>query len=168
MNHPGEIAPLSVMAAPEVVMITTVAAAHLEAFENIAGIATEKASIIDGLVAGGVAVLNADIDTASVLRDYAGDVRTVWFGETGADWTLGDVRLAGDQTVIAAKGGGEDYLFKLSVPGRHFAMNAVGVLAVAEALGADPMQAALDIANWLPPEGRCWRPPSPATELAGS
>lgn len=154
MSHPGEIAPLSGMAAPHVVMVTTVAAAHLEAFQNIEGIAREKAAIIDGLVNGGVAVLNADIETASVLRNYAPSVRKVWFGTKGADWTLGDVRLAGDQTVISAKGGGEDYLFKLSVPGRHFAMNAVGVLAVAEALGADPMQSALDIANWLPPEGR--------------
>ena len=154
MNHPGEIAPLSIMAAPDVVMVTTVAAAHLEAFDNIDGIAAEKASIIDGLVPGGIAVLNADIPTAPILQDYARDVQTVWFGETATDWTLGDVRLAGDQTIITAKGSGEDYLFKLSVPGRHFAMNAVGVLAVADAMGADPMQAALDIAGWLPPEGR--------------
>src|SRR6056297_4170464 len=32
MNHPGEIAPLARMARPHVAMITTVAAAHLEAF----------------------------------------------------------------------------------------------------------------------------------------
>lgn len=154
MNHPGEISPLSRMAAPHVVMITTVAAAHLEAFENIEGIAREKASIVDGLVPGGIAVLNADIATAPILRAYAGDVKTLWFGQTGADWTLGEVRLAGESTVIAARGAGQDYLFKLSVPGRHFAMNAVGVLAVADAMGADPVRAALAIANWLPPEGR--------------
>jgi len=35
MNHPGEIAPLSRMARPHVAIVTTVAAAHLEAFENI-------------------------------------------------------------------------------------------------------------------------------------
>ena len=42
MNHPGEIAPLAKMARPHVAMITTVAPAHLEAFENIEGIAIEK------------------------------------------------------------------------------------------------------------------------------
>ena len=52
-------------------MITTVAAAHLEAFENVEGIAVEKAAIMDGLVTGGVAVLNADIPTVAVLTDYA-------------------------------------------------------------------------------------------------
>jgi UDP-N-acetylmuramoyl-tripeptide--D-alanyl-D-alanine ligase len=64
------------------------------------------------------------------------------------------VRISGDVTVISAAGGGEDYLFKLAVPGRHFAMNAVGVLATAHALGADPLTASLDIANWVPPAGR--------------
>jgi UDP-N-acetylmuramoyl-tripeptide--D-alanyl-D-alanine ligase len=156
MNHPGEIAPLSRMTRPHVAMITTVAAAHLEAFDNIDGIAVEKASIMDGLEPGGVAVLNADIATSHILRDHAASlgVRAVMFGQTASDWHLRQVRLTGDATVIAAKGGGHDYLFKLSVPGRHFAMNALGVLAVVEALGADPVTASLDIATWRPPEGR--------------
>ena len=52
MNHPGEIAPLARMARPHVALMTTVAAAHLEAFEDISGIAVEKASIFEGVVAG--------------------------------------------------------------------------------------------------------------------
>ena len=39
MNHPGEIAPLARLARLDVAMITTVAPAHLEAFESIEGIA---------------------------------------------------------------------------------------------------------------------------------
>ena len=156
MSNPGEIAPLARMAAPDVAMITTVAAAHLEAFNDIAGIAVEKASIIDGLKAGGAAVLNADIETALILAEKASDsgVTSIWFGATGGDWTITNVRLSDDKTMISAKHGDDDYLFKLSVAGRHFASNAVGVLAVAEALCADPMQASLDIARWVPPSGR--------------
>jgi UDP-N-acetylmuramoyl-tripeptide--D-alanyl-D-alanine ligase len=137
-------------------MITTVAAAHLASFDTLAGIAIEKASIMDGLAPGGVAVLNADIETSDVLQEHAKSlgVQQVLFGETGPDWIVRNVRLSGDVTIINATGGGEDYLFKLSVPGRHFAMNAVGVLAVAQALGADPIAASLDIANWVPPAGR--------------
>lgn len=41
MSHPGEIAPLARMADLDVAMITTVAPAHLEAFESIEGIAHE-------------------------------------------------------------------------------------------------------------------------------
>jgi UDP-N-acetylmuramoyl-tripeptide--D-alanyl-D-alanine ligase len=41
-------------------------------------------------------------------------------------------------------------LYKVSSPGRHFALNALGALAVAEALGADPMIAAHDLGRWAP------------------
>ena len=156
MSNPGEITPLSQMARPHVAMVTTVAAAHLASFDNLAGIAVEKASIMDGLEPDGVAVLNSDIETSDILQSHARRLaaRQVLFGEKGPDWTVKSVRLCGDVTVISATGSGDDYLFKLSVPGRHFAMNAVGVLAVVNALGADPVAASLDIANWVPPAGR--------------
>ncbi len=156
MSNPGEISPLSQLSRPHVAMITTVAAAHLAAFGNIEGIAAEKAAILDGLEPDGVAVLNGDVPTAPVLAEYAKSkgIQPMWFGHGDADWTVGDVRLAHDATVIKAKSPNNEFLFKLSVAGRHFAMNAVGVLAVAEALGADPVAASLDIAGWVPPAGR--------------
>jgi len=156
MNHPGEIAPLARLARPHVAMITTVAAAHLEAFENLNEIAFEKASIMQGLEPDGVAILNADIATAPVLGRVAAGlgVRPCWFGATAADWHLGRVRITDSATVVQAEHKGQPVLFKLSVPGRHFAMNALGVLAAAEALGADVVAAALDIAAWQPPSGR--------------
>ncbi|MBU0860799.1 MAG: UDP-N-acetylmuramoyl-tripeptide--D-alanyl-D-alanine ligase [Alphaproteobacteria bacterium] len=155
MSNPGEIAPLAKMARPHVAMVTTVAAAHLEAFGALSGIAAEKASIMDGLEAGGIAVLNADLETSHILLDHAaaGQHQIATFGK-GADWALGDVRITDSATVINASHNGTDYLFKLSVPGRHFAMNAVAVLAACDALGADPVQAAQDIGQWQPPMGR--------------
>ena len=156
MNHPGEIAPLARLARPDVVMITTAAAAHLEAFDDLAGIAREKAAIMEGLVPGGIAVLNADLDTTPILREAATrlGVATRFFGTQTMDWHLREVRITPAATVIRADHAGAPLLFKLSVPGRHFAMNALGVLAVADALGADPVTASLDIANWAPPAGR--------------
>jgi UDP-N-acetylmuramoyl-tripeptide--D-alanyl-D-alanine ligase len=156
MSNPGEIAPLSKMARPDVAMITTVAAAHLEAFESIEGIAVEKAAILDGMVAGGTAVLNADIATAGILVSHATELnaKVVSFGETASDWHVTNLRLTDERTIIEVSTDSEVYLFKLSVAGRHFAMNAAGVLAVVDAVGADPMRAALDIANWVPPAGR--------------
>lgn len=152
MSNPGEIAPLSRMTRPHVAMITTVAAAHLASFDNLAGIAAEKASILDGLEPGGIAVLNNDIETTGILQAKA--TAKILFGETGRDWTLQNVRITGDVTVISAQNNDDRYLFKLAVPGRHFAMNAVGVLATTQALGADPVAASLDIATWVPPAGR--------------
>ena len=157
MNHPGEIAPLSRMARPDVIMITTVAAAHLEAFESLEGIAHEKASIMEGLVPGGVAILNADIPTTPILLAKAAETgaRAVLFGQSEtAAYRMISARLVEDATVVQAERHGNALLFKVRSPGLHFALNALGALAVAEALGADPTIAACDIGQWQPPLGR--------------
>ena len=156
MNHPGEIAPLAEMARPDVAMITIIAPAHLEAFDDLAAIAAEKAAIFDGLQAGGVAVVNADQGALSVQISatalQAG--ATIHSFGTQGDYRLLDVRLANDTTIVQAQAPSGPLLFKLSTAGRHFAMNALGALAVAEAAGADPALAALDIGQWAPPAGR--------------
>jgi UDP-N-acetylmuramoyl-tripeptide--D-alanyl-D-alanine ligase len=157
MNHPGEIAPLARLARPHVAMITTVAAAHLEAFDSIDGIAREKASIVEGLEPGGVAVLNADLATTPILiaAARATNARIITFGAAAtADFRLREVQVARDATVVRAEAAGLSFLFKVGSAGRHFAMNALGVLAVAEALGLDIGLAAIDIGRWQPPEGR--------------
>ncbi|WP_299687344.1 UDP-N-acetylmuramoyl-tripeptide--D-alanyl-D-alanine ligase [uncultured Tateyamaria sp.] len=156
MNHPGEIAPLALMARPHVAMITTVAAAHLEAFENIEGIALEKASILEGLEAGGTAILNNDCSTAAILQAKAHDVqrRDVGFGENGFDFKLLSVDIQGDTSVVQATAHDEPLLFKVGAAGRHFAMNGLGALAAVEALGADLAIAAQSLGRWSPFEGR--------------
>ena len=156
MNAPGEIAPLSRLAQPHVALNTTVAAAHLEAFDSLGGIAREKASIIDGLSSTGIAVLNADIDTAAILQNHAAkrEVKPVLFGEMARDWTLKQVRLSEGTTIVQAETPAGPLLFKLDTAGRHFAMNALGILACVDAMGADPVQAAMDLFLWQPPTGR--------------
>lgn len=156
MNHPGEIAPLARMAQPHVAMITTVGAAHLEAFENIAGIAVEKASILEGLVPNGVAVLNNDIEHAAILQAKAHDVkaRDIGFGWHGFDFKLTDVQVQGSVTVVRAMAGQDPLLFKLATPGAHFAMNALGALACVAALGADMALATHALGRWSPYKGR--------------
>jgi UDP-N-acetylmuramoyl-tripeptide--D-alanyl-D-alanine ligase len=138
MNAPGEIAPLARMARPDVAVVTTVAPAHLEAFGVIEGIAREKASIFEGLVPGGVALAHADVDTAPILFDKARDVgaRLIGFGEA-ADATIRitDLRLSDAGSVVRAQMADGPLLYKLSVPGRHNAVNGLIALAVCEALG---------------------------------
>ncbi|WP_299042742.1 UDP-N-acetylmuramoyl-tripeptide--D-alanyl-D-alanine ligase [uncultured Tateyamaria sp.] len=156
MNHPGEIAPLAKMTRPHVAMITTVAAAHLEAFENIEGIAVEKASILEGLEFGGTAVLNNDCSTAAILQAKAHDVkrRDIGFGEHGFDFKLKSVDLLRDTTVVQAEAHEAPLLFKIRAVGKHYAMNGLGALAAAEALGADLALAAQSLGRWSPYQGR--------------
>ncbi|UWQ40253.1 UDP-N-acetylmuramoyl-tripeptide--D-alanyl-D-alanine ligase [Leisingera aquaemixtae] len=156
MNHPGEIAPLAIQARPHVAMVTTVAAVHLEAFENVEGIAREKAAIMEGLEPGGVAVLNADVAEAHVLRDVASDlgVSARWFGESASDYTLHSAGIEGEETVARATANGREVELHIQSLGAHFAMNALGALACVEALGADPVKAAGSLALWSPVKGR--------------
>ncbi|QDI75287.1 MULTISPECIES: UDP-N-acetylmuramoyl-tripeptide--D-alanyl-D-alanine ligase [Leisingera] len=166
MNHPGEIAPLAIQARPHVAMVTTVAAVHLEAFENVEGIAREKAAIMEGLEPGGVAVLNADIAEAHVLRDVAAGlgVSTRWFGESASDYTLHSAGIEGEETVARATANGREVELHIQSLGAHFAMNALGALACVEALGADPARAVESLALWSPVKGRGVRE---AVRLAG-
>jgi len=160
MNHPGEISPLTKMARPHVAMITTIAAAHLEAFDDLAGIAREKAAIFDGLEPGGTAVINADLGTTPILLEaaHAKGARVLTFGESPASHhRLTSLRLGDDTTIVEARAWRTPVLFKIGAPGRHFALNALGVLAVAHALHLDRAMAAADLGRWTPPAGRGMR-----------
>ena len=157
MNHPGEIAPLARMAGLDVAMITTVGAAHLEAFENIDGIAHEKAAIFDGLRVGGVAIVPSDLDVSAILLANAAAraARVLTFGaDAAADYRLIKIQICEAVTVVQATRHGQPMLYKVSSPGRHFAANGLAALAVADALNLDPMTASADLGHWAPPPGR--------------
>mgnify|MGYP000849100550 FL=1 len=157
MNHPGEIAPLARLTRPHVAMITIVGTAHLEAFANIEGIAVEKASIFEGLEPGGIAVYPGDQPVSPIVADIAAhhaDQR-ITFGEAeGNDYRLLSVTLTQDTTVARADIAGVPLIFKVRTAGRHFARNALGVIAVATALGCDTAMIACDLGQWQPPAGR--------------
>ncbi|MCZ4350964.1 UDP-N-acetylmuramoyl-tripeptide--D-alanyl-D-alanine ligase [Roseovarius aestuarii] len=156
MSAPGEIAPLSRLARPHVAMITTVAAAHLEAFRNIEGIAAEKAAVFDGLEPGGQAIINADLETTPILMQAARKcgADAITFGSASDMYHLDRVTIGNDSTLVQGMLRGTPVLFKLQSAGRHFAMNGLAVLAAVEALGGDVGMAAPDLARWQPPAGR--------------
>jgi len=156
MNHPGEIAPLTLQTRPHVVLVTTVAAAHLEAFDSVEDIAREKAAILDGLEPGGVAVLNADLDQSPILFEHARalGVTALGFGVQARNYRLIGAEVDGEQTEVRAEAPFGPVLFRLATPGRHFAMNALGALAAATALGADPYKVLDSLPRWSPYRGR--------------
>ncbi len=156
MNHPGEILPLTMLARPDAALITTVAAAHLEAFDDITGIALEKASIFESLPIGAPAIYNADVETSAILASKTHDRRLhgIAFGENGFDWRLKQLTIQGDTTVVQAEVDDKPLLFKLATPGRHFAMNGLGALAIVQAIGADLAQAVAVLGRWTPYKGR--------------
>ena len=155
MNHPGEIAPLARMARPHVALITTVAAAHLEAFGAIDGIAREKGAIFQGLEPVGTAIIPEELPVTQILRDCADAAGAIvlGFGRHGMA-QLVQAKPEDGSLKCRARITGETVDFTLQTTGAHFALNAVGVLAALSAAGADLRQAARHLADWQPPKGR--------------
>ncbi|APZ51525.1 UDP-N-acetylmuramoyl-tripeptide--D-alanyl-D-alanine ligase [Salipiger abyssi] len=157
MNHPGEIAPLSRMARPHVAMVTIVAPAHLAAFESLAGIAREKGAIFEGLEPGGTAVVNGDLEVSPILVEMAEarSAQVITFGEAaGNHHRITEVTVGDATTVAQGRAWRTPILFKVAVPGRHFAVNGLGVLAVAHALGLDRALAITALGQWQAGAGR--------------
>ena len=156
MSNPGEIAPLARLVRPDAALITTVALAHLAAFESLEGIAREKAAIVQGLSTRGYAVLNAEAPCISVMEQAvaAQGCQSLWFGTGAAQARIAQLSLKNGLTQVMASIGDLSLKFELQTVGRHFALNALGALALLSKLNADVEKAARTLAQWQPAEGR--------------
>ena len=158
MNHAGEIRPLSQLMAPDVALITTVQPVHLEFFGSIEAIADAKAEIFEGLISGGAAVINRDDATFKRLHAAAkrtGAARIIGFGtHRDAEARLIQWHPDDDGGTIEAEIDGQVLCYRLSLGGRHWALNSVAALATAHAAGADLVRGARALAALTPLEGR--------------
>jgi UDP-N-acetylmuramoyl-tripeptide--D-alanyl-D-alanine ligase len=158
MNAPGEIAALTRLVRPQVAMITAIEAAHLGFFPSVEAIADAKGEIFEGLEPGGAAVLNADsphYTRLAALAEAAGCARVIGFGSAaGATARLRDARLDWQGSDVVMTLNGRELEFRIGAPGRHWVSNALGVVACAATLGADPEAAARALAAFTPPAGR--------------
>ncbi len=158
MNHSGEITPLTRLVAPHVSVITTVAPAHLEFFSSVEEIAEAKAEIFLGMKPSSVAILPGDNPHYPLLRRRAEEVgvkRILSFGENAdADFRLTGYRYDGEYAQITAELKGKKVSYKLSMPGKHQAINSLSTLAVVHAIDLDLDAAMVALANLTPAAGR--------------
>ncbi len=150
MNHPGEIAPLSRLASPDVAIITTVASAHIGHMGSLEAIAEEKSSIAEGLLQGGALVFPADTVWHERLLARAGDARLLPFGEAN----LREMTADADGSSIVAVVSDDIVRCRVNAPGRHMVMNALAALTAAFAAGADLKSASAALADFHPVSGR--------------
>jgi UDP-N-acetylmuramoyl-tripeptide--D-alanyl-D-alanine ligase len=157
MNHAGEIASLVNLVKPHVALVTRVAPVHLEHFDSIEAIADAKAEIFSGLVEGGVAILNRDDDTYERLAQAAAaraeHVFSFGAGE-GARARLLSYETIGETGAVEAEILGRRLAYRIGAPGRHIALNSLGVLLIATVFDVDLDQAAAALADFAPPTGR--------------
>ncbi len=136
-NHPGEIAYLTNIARPQVAILNNAAAAHLEGFGSLEGVAQAKGEIFAGLSENGVAIINADDQFAPLWRELSHSKQQLSFGlEQGADVTArwqGDVYGSRLEVTTPV----DEFRVDLALPGRHNVMNALAAIAAATALNID-------------------------------
>lgn len=158
MNHPGEIAYLTGLAAPSVALVINAAAAHLEGVGTLEGVARAKGEIFSGLPAQGVAVINRDDPYCELWRGLAGTRRVVTFGFGDADVTgSADCRPDGCRLRIAARlpdGTRAEGEGTLALLGMHNVLNALAATAASLAAGASLDDALAGIAGMRPVPGR--------------
>lgn len=133
-NHFGEILPLALIAKPDVALITTIGASHLEAFGTKEGVLREKTEIFKGLVENGTAVLNGDDPLLWGMRESA-PANTVWFGLANPECDVfGEIISNGVYESVFRVRGSETE-FTLSCGGEHNIRDALSAIAVGRSLG---------------------------------
>ena len=138
-NHAGEIDYLARLVQPTVGVITNAAAAHLEGFGSLAGVAAAKGELLDHLPKAGTAVLNADDQFRADWVARSPCELTVTFGfAASADCTvLGEPRFdIGGADFTMRLPDGEQADVRLPLLGRQNVANALAAGAAAQAVGA--------------------------------
>lgn len=155
-NHPGEIAWTTSLVKPHVALINNVAAAHLEGFGSLQGVALAKSEIFSGLVENGVAIVNADSEFFSYWQsDLEPNMVSFGLHNPKADFTARDIRIdpiGGSQFTLVTPLGEIDVA--LPLPGQHNVANALAAAAATQSLGASLSQIRQGLAQMSPVQGR--------------
>jgi UDP-N-acetylmuramoyl-tripeptide--D-alanyl-D-alanine ligase len=150
-----EIRRLVQITPPDIGVELMVAPVHLEHLGTIETIAAMKAELIEGLKAGGTAVLNADDELVMRMKSKT-DGPVLTFGiQNEADVMARDIdasRFGSIQFRLQTPNG--DAAAKLPMTGGHNLMNALAASAVATALKIKPELIADALSSAKPPKMR--------------
>ncbi len=150
-RNAGDLTVMAELLRPHVSVVTAVGPVHLETFGDESGVAREKGRLVEGLRAGGTAVLNGDDPRVRAMRPARvpeGDVLHVSATGGPGEVVAGAVTLTADGRVRASvtTPWGPTTL-ELPIPGRHHLVNGLLALAVAGIHGVAPDVAAAGIAR---------------------
>ncbi len=126
-NHVGEIHPLSLIAAPDIAVITNIGYAHVGLFGSLEKTTEAKFEIADGLSKDGFMLLNGD-DSRLVKGAKDRNLKTVLFG-TGSkcDIRARDILVSEKSVTFSVDG----VPFELRMPGRHFLYGVLPAIYIA-------------------------------------
>lgn len=133
-SEPGEIAALAEIADPDAAVVITVGEAHLEKLGSFQGVLDEKLDLIRGMRELGTAFVGESPDILPTTADKLDRrVKTVGFGPTASPDARGDLMEPDGEGHFAFRW--RDRTVRMSLPGRHVALDALIALAVVDHLG---------------------------------
>jgi UDP-N-acetylmuramoyl-tripeptide--D-alanyl-D-alanine ligase len=134
MNHPGEIAALAKLAAPNVAIITNIGVAHIAFMGSREKIAEEKGALAEAVGRQGTVILNADDPfTRSIAPRTPGKV--ILAGTTAGNIRAAEITQSGTGTDFTILEGAHRCRAQLSVPGLHMVQNALLAVAAGRVFG---------------------------------
>src|SRR6267378_1432220 len=134
MNHPGEVAALARIAAPDVGIITNIGVAHIEFMGSRERIAEEKGALGEAVGAAGTVILNADDPfTKGIAARTRGKV--ILAGTTAGTIRACEINQSGSGTDFTILEGAHRCRAQLPVPGLHMVQNALLAIAAGRVFG---------------------------------
>ncbi|MGW3849838.1 UDP-N-acetylmuramate--L-alanine ligase [Streptomyces fagopyri] len=136
--------------APEVAIVLNVELDHHANYASMDEIYESFETFADRIVPGGTLVISADNEGARELtRRLPAGVRVVTYGDSAdADVRVLSVVPQGLKSEVKVDLDGSELTFTVSVPGRHYAHNAVAALAAGVALGVPASELACALGSY--------------------
>ena len=157
MNHPGEIARLAEIAAPDVGLVNNAQREHQEFMASVEAVAIENGAVILHLPANGCAVFPADDVYTPLWTSYAGSRRILSFGlnEQAQVRCTYEVKDFGSFLHIHAEG--QQFDVQLAAAGVHNVRNALAACAATLAIGITSEKIVQGLQAFAPVAGRLQR-----------
>jgi UDP-N-acetylmuramoyl-tripeptide--D-alanyl-D-alanine ligase len=140
MNHAGEIADLTEIARPDVVLVTNVGRAHIEFFGTIEGIARAKEEIYESAPPKATRIYNLDDPHTAIMRARApGGCRVLTYSSyaKGVDVSFKEKLSTLEYLEVQGIIDGEPGSVKIPVFGRQHLTTAMAASCVGLACGVD-------------------------------
>src|SRR2546421_4490693 len=133
MNHPGEVAPLAKIAAPNAAIITNIGVAHIEFMGSREAIAKEKGALAEAVAPTGTVILNADDPFSKGIAERT-RAHMLLAGTKEGTIRAVDIQQSADGSEFTIIEGAHRCRAQLPVPGLHMVQNALLAVAAGRAV----------------------------------
>ncbi|OEF99523.1 hypothetical protein BHF71_08550 [Vulcanibacillus modesticaldus] len=134
MSAPGEIEVLSLIAKPDIVVITNIGESHIEFLKTRENIAKAKLEILKGLQPKGLAILPGDESLIrAAITDFDESIQVIWVGKEAVNNSY-PIEIRMDDTEQVNFVDNEQTRYSLPLLGVHNVINALMAIQIGKKL----------------------------------